>query len=129
MATKMLTRLVTSIATVCLIALGQVPAFAAEKKLEEITVMAPRITSEQRTSPPYGKTIVANKSARVDISDLDISRTADMNEVRNRVEEAAQRICKQLSDELPFGQPDTPECVRRAVSDAMAQVEEVALQS
>lgn len=127
MGTKPLLNLVALITTVFAITFSQTSVIAAEKKLEEVTVLAPRITGEQRNSPPYGKTVVAHKSAIVNLSDLDISRTADMHEVRNRVEKAATRVCKQLEDELPFGQPSTPVCIERAVSDAMAQVEEVAL--
>lgn len=124
---RSLSRLLAMTAAVCTVALTQGTAMAAEKKIEEITVLAPRITSEQRTSPPYGKTVVAQKSMVVNIADLDITRTADMRKARDRVEEAATSVCEQLEEELPFGQPRTPECIRRAVSDTMAQLEEIAM--
>ncbi len=126
MTAKPLSNLFALVAAVLAMAFSQTSVLAAENTIEEITVLAPRITSEDRRSPPYGKTIVAEKSMVVNISDLDITRTADFRKVRDRVEEAATSVCEQLEDELPFGQPSTPECIRRAVSDAMAQVDEIA---
>lgn len=126
MTAKPLSNLFALVAAVLAMAFSQTSVLAAEKTIEEITVLAPRITSEDRSSPPYGKTIVAEKSMVVNVSDLDITRTADFRKVRDRVEEAATSVCEQLEDELPFGQPSTPECIRRAVSDAMAQVDEIA---
>lgn len=126
MTIKPLSKLAVLVAAVSAVTFSQTSVLAAENTIEEITVLAPRITSEQRTSPPYGKTVVAEKSMVVNIADLDITRTADMRKVGDRVEKAATSVCEQLTEELPFGQPSTSECVRRAVADTMAQVDEIA---
>ncbi len=90
---------------------------------ETITVTAPRITIEPGT-PGVSKVITAEKSAMVAFSDLDLSRTADLQALEDRVREAAGEICRDLSGEMPFGQPSTSVCVRRALDDAMRQVQQ-----
>ncbi len=116
-----LTGLLTLVIFVGAMGVGNAPVIAKEKEITEITVMAPRITRKQRM--PYGETIIAEKNARVNFEDLDITRTADFRELEDRVRKAAERICNQLEDELPFGEPSTPVCINRAVEDAMSQVE------
>ncbi|MDZ7668739.1 MAG: UrcA family protein [Gammaproteobacteria bacterium] len=93
---------------------------------ETITVTAPRITIEPGT-PGVSKVITAEKNALVAFSDLDLSRTADLQALEERVRDAAEGICRDLSGEMPFGQPSTSVCVRRAVDDAMQQVRQATL--
>lgn len=94
---------------------------AQAEAYETITVTAPRITVEPGT-PGVSKVITAEKSALVAFSDLDLSRTADLQALEDRVRDAAGGICRDLSGEMPFGQPSTSVCIRRAVDDAMQQV-------
>lgn len=46
--------------------------------------------------------------------------------LEERVAEAAARVCREIADQVPEGQPDTPVCTRRATEDAMAQVQLIA---
>ena len=125
MARRMLS-LVTSLALFAGTATLQAPAMAQEQQtLEEITVTAPRITREERDAFRYGKTVVAEGSATVDAADLDLSKTAGLLELENRVEKAAEEVCKDLAEEMPFGQPSTPVCIARAVADTMAEVKNI----
>lgn len=106
---------------------GMTPASAetaaGTDSVDTITVVAPRITVERPTGV-VSKVITAEKNARVAFSDLDLARTADLHELEARVSEAATGICNDLTSELPFGQPSTSACIRRAVDDAMSQVRE-----
>lgn len=94
---------------------------AQAEAYETVTVTAPRITVEPGT-PGVSKVTTAEMSALVAFSDLDLSRTADLQALEARVREAAEGICRDLSGDMPFGQPSTSVCVRRAVDDAMQQV-------
>lgn len=111
-------------AMVATVAIPHTAVFAQEEErvLENVTVVAPRITEKRRTGSTLF-TEVVERDAIVDITDLDLSRTADVRKLDKRIREAAQYICKELEDEYPFGRPDTPTCVRRAVEDAMNQAD------
>lgn len=95
-------------------------------RLEAVTVIAPRITYETTFPPGPGapRTVrMTEQTAVVDASDLDLGRIADMETLKTRVDEAADRVCQELADLHPLGAPDPDECARRASKDAMAQVE------
>lgn len=95
--------------------------------IENVTVVAPRIVWETRSSGPGAprQVRVNQQSAVIDASDLDLTRIADMSTLKARVAEAAARVCGELADMHPGGQPETPVCVKRASEDAMAHVDEV----
>lgn len=100
--------------------------------IETITVVAPRITYRARGdkgSVVPVEVTVAEKSATVRVSDLDLTRTADLYTLEGRVSEAAATVCGELATEYPEGQPETSICTRRAVDDAMARVQQVARQA
>lgn len=103
--------------------LAQTPA-----ELETITVVAPRITYQVKRVPGSAipqQVTIAEQRAEVDISDLDLTRTADLFKLEERVNVAATRVCNQLIERLPEGQPSAAVCKRRAAEDAMAQVQHV----
>lgn len=94
-------------------------------ELEAITVVAPRITRQRQRG---GKMQVssAEQTAEVEFDDLDLNRTADLFALEDRVEQAADRVCKELADLYPDGEPSTEVCIRRATDDAMAEVRSAA---
>lgn len=106
------------------LAIPTTAVLAQEKEtvLENVTVVAPRITEKRRTGSA-GFTRIVERDAMVDITDLDLTRTADVRRLDQRIREAATYICEELADEYPFGRPDTPTCVRRAMDDAMDQAD------
>lgn len=95
------------------------------QELGTITVVAPRITRERQRG---GRMMVsaAEQTAVVEFDDLDLNRTADLYALEDRVREAADRVCRELTDLYPDGEPSTEVCVRRASDDAMAQVRHAA---
>lgn len=107
-------------------AIAQTPTAAPPTELDTVTVVAPRITYQVRREPgsviPKQVTVV-EKTALVNFGDLDLTRTTDVYTLEQRVAEAADRVCKEIADQVPDGQPSTPVCIRRAIEDAMAQVQ------
>lgn len=94
-------------------------------RLDAVTVVAPRITYEKgyRPGSAVPKQIqVVKQSAVVDASDLDLTRSADMRTLETRIDEAAGRVCSELVDLYPLGEPEPEVCADRATADAMAQV-------
>lgn len=87
-------------------------------------MVAPRILREPAT---VGATtaITVDMNAIVNVADLDLTRSADMLELENRIETAATEICEELAREYPFGQPRTSVCISRAVDDAMSTAREI----
>ncbi|WP_310061165.1 UrcA family protein [Lysobacter niastensis] len=65
---------------------------------------------------------VAEKKAQVSYSDLDLTRTADLYALEDRVGKAAAQVCDELAQEFPDGEPAVSVCTRRATDDAMAQL-------
>ncbi|MDO8863679.1 UrcA family protein [Haliea sp. E1-2-M8] len=100
-------------------------ALAEDKRvIEEILVVAPRITREREERVGATQVLTVERDEAVNLEDLDLSRTVDVRKLEQRIAEAARRICEELANEYPFGEPSTPVCIRRAIEDAMAQVDE-----
>ncbi len=101
---------------------------AAEESnvIEEIIVVAPRIVPRivrDRTRIGVASAVVYELDARVNIADLDLSRSADVLEVEGRIQEAATQICEDLASQHPQGSPRMSVCIQRAADDAMGQVQ------
>lgn len=92
--------------------------------MEKITVTAPRIKNVERVPSGVSKVLTAKGEVRVKFDDLDLTRTADLRILEDRVNEAVTSLCQKLKEDLPFGQPKTPVCIHRTVNNAMAQVEQ-----
>jgi UrcA family protein len=101
------------------------------KQLETITVVAPRITykvKRERGSLAPTEVTVAEKSAKVTLGDLDLTRTADLYVLEDRIGKAAAQVCEDLAQQFPEGEPSVAVCTRRATDDAMAQLRQVTRQ-
>lgn len=109
-----------------------IPAIAQTKatstELDTVTVVAPRITYQVKReggSVIPKEITVAEKKAQVSYSDLDLTRTADLYTLEDRIGKAAARVCDELAQEFPEGEPSAAVCTRRATDDAMAQLRRV----
>lgn len=101
---------------------------APSTELETVTVVAPRITYQVKReggSAVPKEIMVAEKKAQVTYSDLDLTRTADLYALEDRIGKAAARVCEELAQEFPDGEPTVSVCARRATDDAMAQLRRV----
>lgn len=96
--------------------------------LEGVIVVAPRITystERRRDDPTDGSVLpyeVVNATETVPLQGLDLTRSRDVFALEERVEAAANRVCSQLEQKYPEGEPSKDVCVKRAVDDARARV-------
>ncbi|HKL63872.1 MAG TPA: UrcA family protein [Woeseiaceae bacterium] len=107
------------------------PAYAQGDEadvIEEIVVV--RAPIERRTVEPAGpgqpKTEVIELSRQVSFADLDLARHKDVEQLRGRIRETAERACERLNQMFPVtreGMQGTARCVKRAVADAEKQLE------
>src|SRR6056297_2010573 len=114
------------------VAAGMTPAQAQQgdeaEVIEEIVVV--RAPIERRTVEPAGpgkpKTEVIELSRQVSFADLDLARHKDVEQLRGRIRETAERACERLNQMFPVtreGMQGTARCVKRAVADAEKQLE------
>jgi len=107
------------------------PAYAQGDEadvIEEIVVV--RAPIERRTVEPAGPgqptTEVIELSRQVSFADLDLARHKDVEQLRGRIRETAERACERLNQMFPVtreGVQGTARCVKRAVADAEKQLE------
>jgi UrcA family protein len=64
----------------------------------------------------------AKLSSRVNIADLNLSTHAGVMELKWRVTDAAQAVCKELAIRYPVGTPSESQCAKTAARDALATV-------
>lgn len=97
----------------------------AQQTTEEIIVRAPKErVFDVTTVGSLVKVEYAEVNQYVSISDLDLSRSADVEELDIRIETVAKESCQKLSDMYPFDRLDAllmNTCVDRAVRSAGKQ--------
>ena len=111
---------------------AQEPAAQEPTELESVTVLAPRVVyrvARVGDSVIPQQLEVAEKEAMVEFGDLDLTQTADLYVLEERVADAAARVCGELSEQFPDGTPSTTVCTRRATDDAMTRVRLAARQA
>jgi len=67
----------------------------------------------------------AKLSSRVNIADLNLSTYAGVMELKWRVTNAAQAVCKGLAIRYPNGAPSEAQCAKTAAKDALATVRKI----
>jgi UrcA family protein len=95
---------------------------ADEEVVDRIRVVAPRVTRTSRGAGRY-EVATAERSDYVYYGDLDLTRTADLFELQDRVREIATEVCTLLTEMFPRGSPSTETCIQRAVDDASVLVD------
>ena len=105
---------------------AQQPAPTTE--IDAVTVVAPRITYQVKReggSVIPKEVSIAKKTALVSFADLDLKRTADLYALEDRIGKAAAKVCAELAQEYPDGEPETAVCTRRATEDALAHLRQM----
>jgi UrcA family protein len=67
----------------------------------------------------------AKLSSRVNIADLNLRTHAGVMELKWRVTDAAQSVCKELAIRYPNGTPNEAQCAKTAAKDALATVRKI----
>jgi UrcA family protein len=100
-------------------------AFAQDKNpASDINVRAGQVQETTEYSDD-GIPVERYKAERaVSYANLDLSKTSDAATLKERVQEAAREVCKELDtvDTLDVSEDDNATCVRNATADAMSQV-------
>ncbi|HUO91538.1 MAG TPA: UrcA family protein [Rhizomicrobium sp.] len=103
------------------------PTAAPTNQATEVTVTAPREVTRTRVGrsnigAPIEDVAVTE---RVNIQDLDLKKTADVDELNRRVREAAADSCSELDRLFPLvpSSQTRRDCIRRAMRGANAQIE------
>jgi len=99
-----------------------------DQTASQVTIQAGRgvVTKKQVGTTYTGIPIeLVQLSRRVGYSDLDLSTTAGVDELRNRIQNTAKEACHQLDVLYPLGAPDrdsgTAQCVQEAIDGATPQ--------
>jgi UrcA family protein len=101
-------------------------AFAQEGGSQEIQVIAPRVgvTQDERASAGgIGKIMVYSVQKPVSFADLDLTSVKGVDELKQRIHDAAKSGCDQISKEYPLVKDDS--CMKTAVDNAMVQANQV----
>ena len=104
------------------------PAIAQQgaEPMEEIVVEAPIVRRQVGRSAAGAKIEVIELRRRLSYADLDLSKDADVTELKTRIETTAKESCEQLSDMFPLNPSDRSEihrCTNQAVNGAEEQVQ------
>ena len=105
------------------------PAIAqqATEAVEEITVKAPVVHRNFERGPAVNRvgTEIIEVRARVSYADLDLSKYADVTELKTRIETIAKDSCEKLSDMFPMDKKmrEIRRCANESVADTEEQVQ------
>ena len=105
-------------------AVASASVFATEPTaIPEITISAERPTDTVvgRTSSG-GQIVMYEVSYRLSYQDLDLATSAGADELRKRVQTAADSACKDLDKLHPLSKPDAS-CARKTVESSMPQAD------
>jgi len=100
---------------------------AIAQNTEEVQVQATRaMTSTVVGRSTYGVPIVdVSLSYGVSIEGLDLTSSAGAAELEKRVNQTAQKACKELGRKYPTAKPSDAECAKAAADKAMLKVHEL----
>jgi UrcA family protein len=115
----------TSLGFLGALASGTLCAQQSEQRLEEITVVAPRLVTRESVgrTASGGKVELILLTRHVSYADLNLAMHADVLQLEQRVNDVAKDSCEQLAKMYPLSDPNTPDCVREAVANAKAQMD------
>ena len=77
-----------------------------------------------RRKKALSKTELISVTRRVNYADLDLALYADVMTLEKRVDDTAVEACRQLLKSYPFASPNSPDCIRRTLHGAKAQVDQ-----
>ncbi len=123
-----MSRVVIRVAAGLLAAVG-LGGFAVAQQIQEVTVQASRVVEQKQVGQtPSGIPIIDMSLAYgVSYADLDLVSHDGVVKLERRVNDAAQKACKELSRQFPLvTTPTDAECAKAASEKAMVKVHELA---
>jgi UrcA family protein len=112
--------IVIASALISSVAIAQPPA--------QVTVEGTRIAMKAVGHEPPGGVKVndVTLSYGVSYAGLDLASYAGFGELEKRVNDAAQKACKEIGRQYPFATPAAEECAKAAAAKVMVRVRELA---
>jgi UrcA family protein len=110
-----------SVATALVLAASLFAGEALAQELEGIVVQATRVEQIKVRTTGVVPEYILQASYRVTYDDLDVNTKQGRDEVKQRIDKAADLACKEIEREYPLAQPDHQKCAYKAASDAMEQ--------
>ena len=95
----------------------------AAEEMEEIVVEAPFVRREVGQTAIGAKIEVIELRRRVSYADLDLSKYADVNELKTRIKTTAKESCEKLDDMVPGSGEEIQSCTDKAVAGAEEQLQ------
>lgn len=113
-----------ALAAGALLVAAPLAARGATTRTELLTVTAPRVMSRVvgRTEDG-GKIELYSLSRPVSYADLNLALEADVVKLHDRIDAAAQDVCRELGRQDPLIQLHDGRCVHNAIKGAMAQAQ------
>ena len=101
------------------------PAIAQQtaEEVDEIVVEVPIVRRQVERTTSGAKVEVIELRRRVSYADLNLSKYADVTELKTRIETTAKESCEELSDMYPLDPSDRGE-IRRCTNQAVDGTEE-----
>jgi len=98
------------------------PAIAQQvaEEMEEIVVEAPIVRRQVGRSTIGAKIEVIELRRRLSFADLDLSKNADVTELKTRIETTAKESCEKLDDMFPLAEPSGVQGIRSCTDKAVA---------
>ncbi len=96
---------------------------AAAPSLTEVTVEVPRVVKSDPTRPGTPFDVVLK--GHVSYADLDLSKTADVATLEQRIKDKALAICERIGQDYPAATPSATDCAKLAADQAMVQAKKV----
>jgi UrcA family protein len=100
---------------------------AAAQQNQEVQVQATRTVNAQLAGRNrYGVPILdLSLGYRVNLADLDLSKSSGAVEAERRVKVAAARACKEIGHQYPSASPSDKDCAKAATDEAMPKIREL----
>ena len=109
-----------------LLATVSVAGGALAQEIDDVTVQASRVERSQVGYSSSGLPILAlSVTHAVAYSDLDLTTTAGMAELQDRIHEAARHGCREIDMTYRLAQPSDWLCARLAARETLARIREL----
>jgi UrcA family protein len=110
-------------------AMAQPETAAAPAESQEITIIAPEVVRKTAGKESGGQPIeLVTTTQQVEFADLDLSKPADADTLKQRIKDAARAACQRLTQSAPLGRTynDPPGCEAKATMEPLALANQLA---
>jgi UrcA family protein len=124
---EIMTKILIRVA-VGLVAVSALSTAVVAQDMGSVTVSAKRVISEKRVGTTASGIPIIDVAVSYGVKwqDLDLKSHAGVMELQKRVTDTAAAACKELDRQYPDTAPSATDCAKKAATQAMAKVDELA---